>query len=130
MAVGDKKSVLMAAEKGVPGGVATLNSGGKLAQMPTPGDVDAVSRKGDTMTGTLYINVDGKKLAISVRADGSFAYLQYSEPEKQVAANLGFSNKQLFYQTTDDTITWNRYDIYHSGNLEALRDALKAIWDK
>ena len=35
MAVGDKKSVLMDTEKGVPGGVATLDSEGKLVQRPT-----------------------------------------------------------------------------------------------
>lgn len=35
MAVGDKKSVLMAADKGVPDGVATLNSSGKLVQVPS-----------------------------------------------------------------------------------------------
>ena len=35
MAAGEKKSVLMAAENGVPGGVATLNSAGKLVQVPS-----------------------------------------------------------------------------------------------
>ena len=130
MAVGDKKSVLMAADKGVPGGVATLNSSGKLVQMPTASDTGAVSKAGDTMTGLLRINIGGQSVVVAVREDATFAYLQYSDPEKQVAANLGFSDKELFYQTTKDTVKWDRFNIYHSGNLEALRDALKAIWDK
>lgn len=41
MAVGDKKRVLMEADKAAAGGVATLDASGKLAQMPTAADVGA-----------------------------------------------------------------------------------------
>lgn len=41
MAIGDKKSAVMQSDLGIAGGVATLDSNGKLAQMPTYIDVNA-----------------------------------------------------------------------------------------
>lgn len=59
MATGDKRPVVMGAEKAVPNGVATLDANGKLAQMPSASDVGALPIVGGTLTGEIDLN--GKK---------------------------------------------------------------------
>lgn len=59
-------------EKGTANGVATLNSSGKLAQMPTAADVGAVPSTGGSFTGTVNLtnaNVSGT-LSVSGTLNG------------------------------------------------------------
>lgn len=59
-------------EKGAANGVATLNSSGKLAQMPTAADVGAVPSTGGSFTGTVNLtnaNVSGT-LSVSGTLNG------------------------------------------------------------
>ena len=75
-----------------------------------------VPKSGGTMTGGLTVEISGLRHIVSVNANSKVAYMQYNDPTNSVAANLGWSNTQLYYQVSNDMSTWTKYPILHTGN--------------
>ena len=123
MAVGDKRPVLMEADKGVPGGVAAIDESGfvELVRDEYP---QFRLLAGDTnRRAVLEVNTEGT-VSVSNReagtADGVYLMIHKESSDNTNILRL-------------DTIIdgeWNGYTVYHAGNLKALRDSLKAIWDE
>lgn len=131
MALGDKKPVVMEEDRGIPGGVATLDENGKLVQMPTAADVGAVNKAGDTMTGNLTIMrslpcvstaeiTTGRGARMIALSDGSVSF------ENITVDGTKYRSINISPETTDvssglklyqyDGTSWYEQVILHTGN--------------
>lgn len=77
----------------------------------------AVNKAGDTMTDALTVEKSGKRNIHSVNPDADIAFIQYHNPTDNRAANISWSDNQLYYQTTKDMVSWNKHPILHTGNI-------------
>lgn len=75
-----------------------------------------VPKSGGTMTGNLTVEKSGIRHIFSVNTSSNVAYQQYNDTTRNVAANIGLSDSQLYYQVTKDMSTWTKYPILHTGN--------------
>lgn len=83
----------------------------------TAAAVNAVPLDGrKAMTGDLVVVKSNIRNIHSVNASADIAFLQYYDPTNAKAANIGWNDKQLYYQPTHDMSTWSKYTILHTGN--------------
>lgn len=112
MAIGDKKPVVMQGDRGLPGGIATLDEQGNV---PSGQLGNAVSKAGDTMTGGLGIIRGDVATALDVDDASDSAYWRSACGDKW--AQILFNEARLQYATTLNAgSTWGVYDIWHTGN--------------
>ena len=112
MAIGDKKSVVMQGDRGMPGGIATLDEQGNV---PSGQLGNAVNKAGDTMTGGLGIMRGDVATALDVDDASDSAYWRTACGDKW--SQILFNEAKLHYATTLDAgLTWGIYDILHTGN--------------
>lgn len=121
MAAGEKRPVLMQADRGAAGGVAALDENGKV--------VGAVAKTGDTMTGALEIAAQGGNTAIV--PDAGCTYIQsykdgdYAHKRTLMVRNMATSPDLVSALTlgVQDDGTWKEYAVIHQQNLHLITPA-------
>lgn len=100
----------------VSGQISTHNASADAHSDIREAIIGRVPKSGGTMTGNLTVEKSGIRHIFSVNTSSNVAYQQYNDTSRNVAANIGLSDSQLYYQTTADMQTWNKYPILHTGN--------------
>lgn len=130
MAVGEKRPVLMEADKGIPDGVAALDAAGLVigaipkggyGVLPNGTDLSALPDGGNNY----YTLRDGYTYK---NAPDGFAGWGLLVVLDKVALLFPYHYAAVYYSVTLYTGNPGWVQFYTTGNLIALRDALKAIW--
>lgn len=82
----------------------------------TPAGIGAVKKSGDTMTGTLNVNIGGNIGRFGVDNTNDYAYMQYAKSDG-TAANITLNPTRARYaRKVAANGSWASYDILHTGN--------------
>ena len=104
----------------VSGQISTHNASAEAHSDIREAIIGRVPKSGGTMTGNLTVEKSGIRHIFSVNTSSNVAYQQYNDTARNVAANIGLSDSQLYYQVTKDMSTWSKYPILHTGNKDQI----------